>query len=100
MVKSCMSGRAIELRAGGGGIDVRFPFDPKLAAVMRGLSRRRFDQIAKCWSCPVEAIVEVVDTLLPFGFEVGAEARALYVARGGTQTLAAVSSPRGPSPCQ
>jgi len=100
MVKSCRSGRSIELREGGGGVDVRFPFDAKLTAVMRGLSQRRFDQIAKCWSCPNEAIVAVVDTLLPHDFEVGVAARELYVASGGKRPLAALSTPREPPPCR
>ncbi len=98
-VKSCMSGRSIELCDSGDQVVIRFPFQPSIVTVMRGLSRRRFDQLAKCWSCPLGAIIEVVDTLLPHGFAVGAAARELYAARGGTQKLDAETvAPAGALP--
>ena len=94
--KSCQSGRSVELREGGDPVVIRFPYDTALVAVVRGLSRRRFDQRAKCWSCPADAIVEAVDTLLPHGFEVAASARALYVARGGRSEF--LPGPSAPDP--
>ncbi len=84
-VKSCMSGRSIELNDPGDQIVVRFPYDTAVVTLVRQLSQRRFDQRAKCWSCPLDAIVEVVDALLPHGFEVGASAQEVYVVRGGVQ---------------
>lgn len=82
-----MSGRSIELGEGGDQVVLRFPYDTAIVTVVRGLSQRRFDQPGKCWSCPVDVIVEVVDTLLPHGFAVGASARELYAALGGTQKI-------------
>jgi len=82
-----MAGRAIEL-GDDGAVVIRFPYHPTVVDVVRGLSRRSFDRLNKCWSAPAEALVEVVDTLVPHGFAVAAPAREAYVARGGTQTLA------------
>jgi len=97
-VKSCMSGRAIELKEGGDEIVIRFPYDTAIVAVVRRLSRRRFDSIAKCWTGPAAVIVEVVDALLPHGFSVAAAARELYFARGGTRRLEKAAADPGPLP--
>ena len=94
-VKSCVSGRSIELSSAADQILIRFPYETKLVTVVRGLSRRRFDQIAKCWCCPVDLIIEVVDALLPHDFAVGASAFDLYVARGGTSPISASADARG-----
>lgn len=97
-VKSCMSGRSIELNDHGDQIVVRFPYDTAVVARVRQLSQRRFDQRAKCWSCPLDVIVEVVDALLPHGFEVGTSAQEIYVARGGTQPFGKGPANRGTLP--
>ncbi len=82
-----MTGRSIELE-GDAKVVIRFPYHPTLVDVVRGLSRRSFDKLNRCWSAPVESVVEVVDLLVPHGFAVAAAAREAYAARGGTQTLA------------
>lgn len=82
-----MSGRSIELSDGGDQVVIRFPYDTSVVTLVRRLSQRRFDQIAKCWTCPINVLVEVVDTLLPHDFVVGASARQLYAARGGMHQL-------------
>ncbi len=92
-MKACSSGRAIEIEEVGGAADrgghrsivIRFPFDVALVATIRALPGRRFDTQAKCWRCPLEAIVVVVDTLAPLGFSVAPDAFAHYVANGGTR---------------
>jgi len=84
-----MSGRSIELSDAGDRVVIRFPYDTGVVARVRELPQRRFEQAAKCWSCPIERIVDVVDALRPHGFAVAAAARSLYVERGGAQALPA-----------
>jgi hypothetical protein len=93
-----MSGRSVELGGRGDTLVIRFPFDTTVVSVIRGLSARRFDQHAKYWACPIETVVEVVDTLLPHDFEIGASVREVYGSRGGTQRLAATPAKSGSLP--
>ncbi|MSR46741.1 MAG: exodeoxyribonuclease VII large subunit [Planctomycetes bacterium] len=102
-IASCSSGRSIELGATGDGVGdgkvvIRFPYHPTLVNVVRGLSRRNFDSLNKCWCAPVEVLVEVIDTLLPHDFAIGATAREAYAARGGTREIgAAIAEPPEPA---
>jgi exodeoxyribonuclease VII large subunit len=78
-----LAGRAIDLSEQGDELIVRFGYHPTLVDVVRGISRRRFDRVAKYWVCPSEVVVEVVETLVAHGFVVSAKVRALYGERGG-----------------
>jgi len=78
-----MASRAIDLNEPGDELVLDFSYNPALVAVVRGLSRRRFDPVTKHWYCPAEIVIEVVERLVENGFVVSARALALYRERGG-----------------
>lgn len=67
----------------GGHFVVRFPYEPKLVAAVKGIPGRTFDPSAKAWFVPAEAprmLEVIVDTLEAAGAEVDVEQGLLALA--------------------
>src|SRR5262249_52141923 len=79
-----MPRRQIDLNEAGDELRIAFPYEPRLVEVVRGLPRRRFDNLSKQWISPAEDVKEVVELLLDHGFAPTAKVVALYKERGGT----------------
>lgn len=58
-------------------IEIRFPFDPRLVAVVRELPGRRWHPEHKQWSVPRDSFAETARRLLPHGFAPAEPLRAL-----------------------
>jgi exodeoxyribonuclease VII large subunit len=62
---------------------IKFPYDPRLVALVKGLPGRQWNNGDKFWSVPKEHVVSVVELLRPHGFTFDEETLRLYEAGHG-----------------
>lgn len=77
-------------------LQIYFPFDDALRAVVKTLPGRYWNGREKHWAVPNAHVVAVVDLLFPEQFEMCNTTRRLYLERGGTLDLE--TGPVVPSP--
>ena len=90
-----MNRRRIEWHDARSELCIRFPYDERLLPVVRAFPGRRFDREERAWFCPVDAVVEVVETLHEHRFEVREDVAERYRRQGGKRELTVVSAPAG-----
>ena len=84
-----------------GALELRFPFDAELVALVKSLPQRRWNSADRFWSVPETDVVRVVELLQNRGFDFDRATRDLYAAMGGATPLheaarAPTSAPRMP----
>ena len=81
-----VSRRRIE-HDGGRNLVIRFPFDRALVALVKSLPHRRWHGDEKYWSAPATDVIEVVETMVPQGFQCDDGTASLYREKGGSLSL-------------